>query len=138
MLNKLQTHLKYSILILYGVVVIVMLSKWTGKQDVNSDTAYLPHPKQRLRAVMRKAALHNSTAHSGQDAIASLVDVTQALSALNTAVTLVGNTEVAGETGVSTRTLQNEMIAKQAQLMAQISEPPETNTRQQLLPLPKI
>jgi hypothetical protein len=121
-------HLKYALFVVAGIMVVVLLSKWTGKKAVVG-----AGPSQ-VQQVVNQAAEHNTSAHSQHDAVVALVDVTTALASLNTAVALSGEECVKKAAGVPTRTLENEMVAYQRKLMRQLGEHP-TGT---LPPLPSV
>jgi dihydroxyacetone kinase DhaKLM complex PTS-EIIA-like component DhaM len=108
-------HLKYALIVIAALVVVVLLSKWTGTR-----TGAAPSQVQR---VVRQAADHNTAAHNQDDPVAALVDVTSALACLHTAVELSGPECVEKASGVSTRTLENEMVSHQRSLMRQMGEP---------------
>jgi hypothetical protein len=142
MLNGISCHIKYALLVFLGLVVIVLLSKWTGKR---AGPGHIPPPSTaKVKQVVTKAADSNTASHSShQDVVDSLVDVTSAIVSLKTAVDLAGDKDVKAASGVSTQVLEGEMVAHQRNLMSQLKNmlnapPPPTPHQTPLQPLPQI
>ena len=141
MLNGISCHIKYALLVFLGLMVIVLLSKWTGKK---AGPGHIPPPSTaKVKQVVTKAAESNAASHSHQDVVDSLVDVTSAITSLKTAVDLAGDQDVKAASGVSTQVLESEMIAQQRNLMSQLknqlSAPkPQNYQAPTLQPLPKL
>ena len=133
MLN-LAIHLKYAVIVLTGLMVIVLLSKWTGKRG---GTNYIPPPAaSNIKKVVQQAANANTSSHSThQDMVDSLVDVTTAIVSLKTAVELAGDKDVRAASGVTTQTLEREMIQHQRNLMRELKRVAQP---QHVQPLPKM
>jgi len=142
MLNGISCHIKYALLVFLGLIVIVLLSKWTGKK---AGPGHIPPPSAaKVKQVVTKAAELNTAAHSShQNVVDSLVDVTSSIVSLKTAVDLAGDKDVKAASGVSTQVLESEMVAHQRNLMSQLkhqlSTPqPQNYNTPTLQPLPKI
>ena len=144
MLSRLACHIKYALLVLLTLVVVVLLSKWTGKK---AGPGHVPTPSvTRVKHVVRQAAESNTASHSEhQDLVDSLVDVTTAIVSLKTAVSLTGDEDVKAASGVSTQVLEGEMVNHQRALMRQLKHNLNANIHQtlqppnvQLQPLPNI
>jgi hypothetical protein len=106
-----SSTLKYAVIVVTGLVVVVLLSKWTGRKPVAST---------QVQAVVTRAAESNTASYSQNDPVASLVDVTTAIASLQTAVALSGAACVSNATGVPTHTLEREMTTHQSRLMRQV------------------
>jgi hypothetical protein len=133
----LSLHLKYALVVLTGLTVIILLSKWTGRRGGN----YTPPPAAaaRIQEVVQQAANANTASHSThQDMVDSLVDVTSAIASLKTAVELAGDKDVRAASGVTTLTLEREMVVHQRNLMQQLKLMSTPSAPQVLQPLPKI
>ena len=144
MLNGIACHIKYALLVFLGLMVIVLLSKWTGKK---AGPGHIPPPSTaKVKHVVTKAAESNTASHSSnQDVVDSLVDVTSAIVSLKTAVDLAGDQDVKAASGVSTQVLESEMVAHQRNLMSQLKNklnapPPPTSYQSppNIQPLPQI
>jgi hypothetical protein len=136
MWGNLSLHIKYAVLVMTGLLVIVLLSKWTGKR---CGTPPASANKLKINQVVQKAANANTASHSGaQDMVDSLVDVTSAIVSLKTAVDLSGDNDVRAATGVTTQTLEREMTVHQRNLMHQLKLVLAPAPVPQFQPLPKI
>jgi len=133
MLNQVACHLKYAIFVIIGILVVIMLSKWTGKKDLvtpATPTTLLQQPQQQRQVmgdVMSQAAASNRDSYTeGQNPVVSLIDVTTALASLNTTIAFYGDVEVAEVAGAPIHTLKAEMLTRQQVLMQQLTSPHTT------------
>ena len=129
MLSQVACHLKYAIFVLVGIVVVILLSKWTGKRCVQPATSSGGVVE---RVMVNSAHANEASYNPSQHPANALIEATTALVSLNTAAEYSGDAEVARVAGASVDTLRREMMARQQELMAQlVSDPPA-----QLQPLP--
>lgn len=140
MLNNMACHLRYALLVVAVVIVIILLSRWTGKKSGGLATPTLT-PLARVhgdvKSVVEEAAAANEAAHAQPNRLEALIDVTSALATLNTASTLAGKEPVTQAAGVPVRTLEQELAAHQRQLLTELHGGGR-NATPTLQPLPKI
>jgi flagellar biosynthesis/type III secretory pathway M-ring protein FliF/YscJ len=140
-MNQLSCHLRYALIVIAAVVLIIMLSRWTGKTNFKPTTPTTSSSRVDVKTVVDEAAAANQAAHSSTNTLDALLDVTTAIATLNTATTLAGKEPVTNAAGVSLRTLEQEMGAHQRQLIMQLQQPaPQQHPTSPptLQPLPKI
>lgn len=138
MLNNFACHVRYALVVVGIVVVIILLSRWTGKTTPvpTPTTSAAPLSRADVRTVVAEAAAANESAYTQPNRLDALVDVTAALATLNTASSLAGKDPVTQAAGVPVRTLEHELASHQRQLIMELQGgapvPPS------LQPLPKI
>ena len=130
MLNQVTCHLKYAIFVVVGILIAILLSKWTGSSggkggDGSSATTLLQQPheqRQVMATVLSQAAVSNKDSYTeGQHPVISLIDVTTALASLNTTIAFYGDVRVAEVAGAPIHTLKAEMLARQQELIQQLT-----------------
>ena len=140
MMNQLACHLRYALIVLAAGLLIILLSRWTGKNNFAPTYATTLSPAD-VKTVVDEASLANQAAHSQTNKLDALLDVTTALATLNTATSLAGKEPVTQAAGVPLRTLEHELAAHQRQLMLELdaaAAPAPAHAPHPLQPLPKI
>jgi len=117
MLNQVPPHVRYALIVVIVTVVIILLSRWTGK---GTAPTVPPLSYTDVRAVVRAAATANTAAHTQPNRLDALVDLTAALATLNTATMLAGEDVVTKAAGVSVATLEQELVVHRQQLMSEL------------------
>lgn len=122
-MNQLACHLRYALIVIAFVIIIIMLSRWTGKNNFSHTTpttSASPLSRVDVKTVVDEAAAANQAAHAQNNQLDALLDVTTALATLNTATTLAGKEPVTEASGVSVRVLKQELVAHQRQLIMEL------------------
>lgn len=118
MFASLACHVKYALIVMAIFIVIMMMSKWTGAKAPKGFVS--PPAVTDIQSVVEGAARSNTNAHKTQDHVRALVDVTTALSAIQTTTSLVGSGPVTNAAGVETQVLENEMEKHQQRLIRKL------------------
>jgi len=124
MLNNVACHLRYALIVIMVVILIICLSRWTGKTSVTYG-----RPEQ----VVAKAVADNQAARSKTNRLEALLDVTAALATLQTVTFLAGPAAVNHAVGKSVQEVEEQLMDHQHQIMMDL-HPRKTS----LKPLPKI
>ncbi len=83
-------HLRYALIIVLVVLVIILLSKWTG----NSTTIYHPKLSKGVKNLVKEAGEWGNAAEHDTNALLQLMHATYAIAYLNAARTLASDKEI--------------------------------------------
>ena len=125
---SLPTHVRYAFIVVLVMVIIILMSKWTGRSS---------QPSVDITIIVQEAAAANGAAHAHNNPVDALAELNCARSKLETAVSLSSADVVSRIAGVDVETLRAEMHAHDQMLRSQMQERPIVDDVP-LAPLPSL
>lgn len=106
---KIAPHIKYALIVLCVVLVIILLSKWTGSGSGCSGGLLLGAAQKGVKHMMHEAQTDHDT---NGNSIAEAMSLTSRLANLHAAKSLASEKDIEKLTGVNVQELEEELKAR--------------------------
>jgi len=109
---------KFTIIIIVGMVILGLLSKWTGQ----SEPKYSKKFTRQLKRVVQQASKWHTTARQDMDPLVNLIHSNYALAYANVARAIASDGAIEGSTGIKLRELMYYLEEDQKRALQAVTQ----------------